>query len=313
MVNKLSVVVVCCGAFDYTEGCTKRLIRNTMNLDQLIIVDNGSPINIRGKYRILSREMGITLIELDKNYGPGKARCVGLEYVHNDIVGFVDDDIFVTKNWDIPLINLIVNNSNIAQVAPISAQVDHKNPNFSDLFSREIWITLQKKDRNFERIINVFQGGLDDDETFVEKYMKFNNIAKNYQLKCPPDAISGGCFITTQQSLAKGGGVADPNITTLGNEDIDLSWRLSFAGYDIYKCNNSYVHHFKHAGSNFLFNKTARATLFDQANIYFINKWKDTILFHLKLLQKKHGIFWENQQESWFIAMLKREHPEKFT
>jgi hypothetical protein len=128
-----------------------------------------------------------------------------------------------------------------------------------------------------------------------------NSLADYELVHSPPDAIGGGCFFTRKSKLHCIGGIADVNFDTYGNEDIDLSWRIGQSGSTIFRCNLSYVHHFKHGGSEYLFSREERKELLSYSNDYFIDKWRDVIF---RLISGKNIEDVNSIKENWFLSII---------
>jgi poly(ribitol-phosphate) beta-N-acetylglucosaminyltransferase len=107
-VTDISVVVVSCGNLSLTISCLSSLIEYTFNSAQILLIDNGSPETIKTFLEKFCQERGIDFISLHKNFGPGFARRIGLQHAKHEIVSFVDDDIVVTPNWDLFLVERLL-------------------------------------------------------------------------------------------------------------------------------------------------------------------------------------------------------------
>lgn len=95
----LSVVIVTYNGYKYTAASIRSILASTTaNNLEVIIVDNGSPLGDAAK---LKKTFGdkITVVGLDKNYGPSKARNEGTKQARGEYLAFLDNDTIVEKNW----------------------------------------------------------------------------------------------------------------------------------------------------------------------------------------------------------------------
>ncbi|PZU95712.1 MAG: glycosyltransferase [Pseudanabaena sp.] len=87
-----------------TIECLEHLISNTDYPHRLICVDSGSPQHIAEDMKRLSVKHGFTLVRSDEQLTPNEARNIALEMVETPYVLFIDNDVFVGKNWLEPLV-----------------------------------------------------------------------------------------------------------------------------------------------------------------------------------------------------------------
>ncbi len=70
-----------------------------LNKVEIIIVDGGSPFNLKNLVKFIRRFYSVTYLKLKENYGRATARNLGLLYSKNDIVIFLDEDIVVSNDF----------------------------------------------------------------------------------------------------------------------------------------------------------------------------------------------------------------------
>lgn len=296
---KISIVVISCGNLKLTIPCLEHILKATYNSAQVILVDNGSAPDCKVKLKNFCEEFLIDFVSLEKNFGPGIGRSKGLEVAKSDFVAFVDDDIIVTESWDVPLLNKLISSNNIGQVSSIMAENNLTHPFFLGRDLRQVWDSAVAETNIFEAI-NVFTGSRPHLE-FISELNKVNLLPEYENVIAPPDAIGGGCFMIKKAIVEKVGGIADPNFISYGNEDIDLSWRIGISGAEIYRSNHSYVHHFRHGGSEFLYSKEQRKSLLKTSNDYFISKWWEIILKQIPITDLEN---WKQEKRNWFLVMI---------
>ncbi|MBI1863504.1 glycosyltransferase, partial [Candidatus Microgenomates bacterium] len=94
---KLSVVIVTYNGEKYTSASIRSILASSSSTQlEVIIVDNGSP---NKDTAVLKKKFGnkITVITLDKNYGPSKARNEGSKRAQGEYLAFLDNDTLVHK------------------------------------------------------------------------------------------------------------------------------------------------------------------------------------------------------------------------
>ncbi len=101
--NKPLVSVVICAfsseRVDMTTECINSIFENTYKNYEIILVIDG---NHELKQRIDQKFKGfenLIIFENEKNEGPSISRNRGAEAAKGDIISFIDDDAFATRNW----------------------------------------------------------------------------------------------------------------------------------------------------------------------------------------------------------------------
>jgi GT2 family glycosyltransferase len=94
--TSISAVVVNHNGGQDILNCLKALKDQTFPLDAVIVVDNASTDNSPSK--ILNSFPDVDLISLENNFGPSKARNIGLQHATSDLVLLVDDDVYVHED-----------------------------------------------------------------------------------------------------------------------------------------------------------------------------------------------------------------------
>ncbi len=100
--KKVSVVVPCYNAADTLELCVRRLLKQTIGIDELeiILVDDASTDDGRTWGMITAYEKeypnAIIAIHLEENMRQGGARNVGIEYAGGEYLFFCDADDWIT-------------------------------------------------------------------------------------------------------------------------------------------------------------------------------------------------------------------------
>jgi len=184
------------------------------NLDQVIIVDDGSEEETKGFLRSLRGN--IRLFRNDKSIGFGPANNLGVEQSQSDWLLFMNNDLVLTKDWAKPFETVMNGEQNPTQLGclgnvqldPRTKKIDHAGITFAKGYPSHF---LQGKE-NLPR------------EAFSE-YL----------------AVTGACFLIRKDLFSRAGGF-DQGYRT-GFEDIDLCLKLRLLGYRHYVANESKIWH----------------------------------------------------------------------
>ena len=104
---ELSVVIVNWNKSNMTLHCVMQLLINTSVPIEIIIVDNGSRDEEFRKLIPLRKINNLKITRLDVNRYFGEANNIGVEESKSDLICFLNNDAFVTKNWDKPLLEAV--------------------------------------------------------------------------------------------------------------------------------------------------------------------------------------------------------------
>lgn len=97
--SKISIIVPCFNAEKYIEKCISSIIQNTFSDFEIIIVDDGSTDNSKGKILdFLNKDFRIKYF-YQTNSGVSSARNTGIEKATGDYIVFIDSDDDVSPNY----------------------------------------------------------------------------------------------------------------------------------------------------------------------------------------------------------------------
>ncbi len=121
--NPLVSVVICAFSskrFDMTTECINSIFENTYKNYEIILVIDG---NHELKQRMDQKFKGfkdLIILENEKNEGPSISRNRGVEAAKGDIISFIDDDAFATRNW---LENIVNDFSEYPEIFAVGGKV----------------------------------------------------------------------------------------------------------------------------------------------------------------------------------------------
>lgn len=94
---RFSIIVPCHNSAGTILGCIDSIRKQTFSSWELIVVDDGSEDKIQSvvnSYRLENPELSITVIRLESNQGPSRARNAGWDASVGEYVAFLDADDF---------------------------------------------------------------------------------------------------------------------------------------------------------------------------------------------------------------------------
>lgn len=92
---RLSVVVPVYNVEKYLERCIKSLLSQTLHVDEIIIVDDGSPDNCGKIADDFAMNNNNIIVIHQENMGLSGARNTGIERATGEYIGFVDSDDYI--------------------------------------------------------------------------------------------------------------------------------------------------------------------------------------------------------------------------
>lgn len=250
MEKLLTISVATFNNLEFTKQFIESLFATTNTPFDLIIVDNNSTDGTQNYLRDLQSKRDIQVILNNKNTGFGPA--------HNQAFGICKTKYIAPMNNDIVVPMYFMDRSFKTFI---------NNPEYKQLGA------MQKN--------NV-------EETEILTSDLFSPIITD--IKAPQDFVGGSFFITEKDLIEKIGGLFDEQFEIGFCEDVDLSWRISLAGYKIGCISNLYYTHF----GNTSFDNNSDKIL-SKSNYYIKNtrkliiKWNSEIKDDLRKQLKENS------------------------
>jgi glycosyltransferase involved in cell wall biosynthesis len=189
----------------YIGECLSALGHSLYRSYETIVVDDASTDNTRG----ICRELGVTVIGLDRQSGPAAARNEGAKRAEGEIILFIDSDVVVTENT-------------LGQ--------------FADLFSGD------------PEVAAAF-GSYDDTPRAPDFISQYRNLLHHFvHQRSSADAGTfwAGCGAVKRSVFSELGGFDEKRFPLSSIEDIELGYRMKEKGYRIALDKNIQVKHLKH-------------------------------------------------------------------
>lgn len=216
---QLSAVIVNYNGFEYADKCVASIFASKTKNLEVIVVDNGS---VDGSQEKLSRKYGrygkkFTLVELDRNYGPAKARNAGVAVAKGEFLAFLDNDTMVDESWAEEAIQEFLKSSGTGAVQ---------------------CKLLLSKERNKIDYVGEYLG---QNGFLVQRARAGSMDTGKFNQRCEILAAkSAGMFIRKKVFEIAGGFDDDYFIYV---EETDLGWRSWLSGYKVVYVPSSIVYH----------------------------------------------------------------------
>lgn len=273
--KRLSVIIVNYGAKEYADKCVRSILDSHSADYEVIVVDNGSPDGsvefLRDKYA--DRKDVVRVIALDQNYGPAKARNVGVAASGGKYIAFLDNDTEVHPDW--------------ANTAIAGFEQDEK----LGIIQCKL---LLAKERDKIDYVGEYIGG---NGFLVQRAPAGERDEGQYDQKIEILAAkSAGMFIRRETFDRIGGFDEDYFIYV---EETDLGWRSWLAGYRAVFLPASVVYH--EFGTSALVlgrSKNNYNTKFHGTKNYILTLFKNLDTGHLFTIWPTHILLWKGL--AWF-------------
>ncbi|MFV8781643.1 glycosyltransferase [Microbulbifer sp. SA54] len=244
---QFSVVIVNWNKSGMTIQCVAQILSSSEVPCEIVVVDNGSLDEEFAKLATLRGLPNLKLVRLEVNRYFGEANNIGAEETASDIVCFLNNDAFVTRGWEKPLLGAI-NDENYVASSPKFL--------FPDGRLQEAGGQINSCGQNVQ-----FGKGLDP-----------NN--KQFNFDTDVSHASAACLFMKKQVFARLGGF-DLRYEPAYYEDADLSAKLAAIGGCIRYKPESTVYHVENATS-----KDPRigfdfGGLINTNRMKFVEKWGD--------------------------------------
>ncbi|MBX3043622.1 MAG: glycosyltransferase [Candidatus Kapabacteria bacterium] len=210
-----SIIILTYNSSATIEKCLGSVKEYLRHVDEVIVVDNNSKDNtIQLIKEIISCDSRFKIIQNNENIGFSAGNNVGIRLSKNPVIVLLNPDTIVTHGW---LDNLTshFSDENITAVGPLSNSVAGNQ-------KLELYVKDEIEIKSLGDISNYL----------VRKYS-----GQNLDVK----VLMGFCLAVRREFIEKHGGLDEDLF--LGNDDLELSWRIRTNGGKLAVALDAFVYH----------------------------------------------------------------------
>ncbi|MCT4597616.1 MAG: glycosyltransferase [Vallitalea sp.] len=210
---KTSIIILTYNNLEYTKKCIDSIRKYTnKNSYELIVVDNHSQ---DGTVQWLENQENIKVIFNNENLDFPKGCNQGIKIAKGDNILLLNNDVVVTHNWLDNMIKCLYSSLIIGAVGPLT--------NYSS---------------NFQSIDVDYNNDLEKMHMFAKRFNISNSSNWEERLR-----LIGFCMLIKKEVVNEIG-LLDELFTPSSHEDDDYSLRIRNAGYRLYLCKDTFIHHY---------------------------------------------------------------------
>ena len=242
---------------------------------EVVVVDLGDDRPNHAYATDLARLHGIQLhwLPIGHRLAPGVANRRALEVLSTPLIGLLDDDVVVPRNWLGPLMSILKDHS-VGLVAPIRPDPFLIYPG-RDESTEGVLDDLRHRLARSSDVVETYTGGRSLEELGGD-VQRANGLPREAALEFP-SFLSSCCLGLSRIAIEAAGGIADPDFSAgYGSEDVDLTWRVLRAGYAAIRTSDVFVLHFRHTSLEA--NEVDYSTEITSANRVLYAKWRPQLL-----------------------------------
>lgn len=259
---------------DQTEQCVVSLLQQTLQPLEIILVDNASGNDSRGRLSILKQKYPgkIRLIETPENLGYGQGNTIGIRYARGDFILIVNPDTEPEPDALETMVRYLESNPDVGIVGP---QLVHYDGAIRDSY------------RTFPTPIDLIIKRTPLRHVFKERMIRYLQWDRNPHQMRDVDWLVGACLLMRKDFFTELGGF-DPRIF-LFLEDTDLCRRCWEAGKRVVylpeaKAKDGYQRLSSGGPFTLLTKKTIRIHLMSACKYFW--KWRHADLPHARNMSR---------------------------
>ena len=209
-----SIIMLSWNAPEFTRMAVESIRTVTRYPHEIIVVDNGSDAATCAVLAQLAEQHGVRVVYNGTNLGFGAGMNVGMAHARGDVLVLLNNDVIVTEGWLEDLVGALERRRSVGCTAPRSnrvaspAQVD---VSYVDTGAMHRWAAERRR---------VLHGR--------------GHYAERVVVFC----------MCLDRKVIEGIGGFDPRYAIGNFEDDDLSVRVRAAGWEMFVCDDVFIHHF---------------------------------------------------------------------
>ncbi|MBV8639540.1 MAG: glycosyltransferase [Candidatus Eremiobacteraeota bacterium] len=237
----VSIVTLSWNAPLFTRTALESIAKYTSEPYEVIVVDNGSGAETIDMLRAID-DPHVRVVYNETNRGFGGGNNDGIARARGEYIVVLNNDVIVTEGWLDALLEPFTRIPNVGVTAP---RTNHIVGN--------------------QQVIDATYQSVQEMHAYAaERRKKF--AGRGFLT----DRAIGFCLCIDRRVIDEIGGFDERFV--MGNfEDDDFSMRVRAAGYQIYVCDNSFIHHF--GSQSFIANNVDYASTMESNWVKFAEKW----------------------------------------
>ena len=227
---KVSVIIVSYNVYPFLDNCLRSVIQSIKGIEhEIIVVDNAS---VDRTPQLLRQHFPqVTLVENEINVGFAKANNQGIAIAHGEYILLLNPDTILSENTIEACVHFMHDH-------PGTGAVGVKMIDGSGKFLPESKRGLPTLRASFMKMTGLYK--LAPNSSFWNSY--YHGESKENET-AQIEVLTGAFMFIRTSALVKAG-LLDEDFFMYG-EDIDLSYRITKAGYDIYYLPTTSIIHYK--------------------------------------------------------------------
>lgn len=225
----------------YTQAAVESIRAVTRYPHEIIIVDNGSEQPTLDALSALEREHGVRVVRNGRNLGFGPGMNVGISHARGDVIVLLNNDVVVTEGWLEDMVGALERNRIVGCTAPRSNRIASEAvvpAAYADLLA-------------MHRFAAERRGAYRHEGFYANR-------------------VVGFCLCLDRRVVDSVGGF-DPAFDLGNYEDDDLCMRIRAMGWNMFVCDDVFIHHF--GSASFAANGLDHRALMERNWRVFCTKW----------------------------------------
>ena len=201
----VSIIVVNFNGLAYLPPCLSSLLLQDYPSYEILLIDNGST---DGSLDLVRRDYpAVKLIQSSENMGYSGAINKAAEYASGELITILNMDVIVEPGWLAPLVEFLQQHPQVGAVTPQILLLE--KPETINALGQNVHVT----GLGFNRRLHYPLSSAD-------------------RMPVQVSGLQGAAFVLSRRLFKAIGGMNEANF--MYHEDVDISWLINLAGYDIY-------------------------------------------------------------------------------
>jgi GT2 family glycosyltransferase len=280
----IGIIVKTWNTGECTRLCLDAIAEADRLPEEIVVVDLGEDAATRSYAEALTDRCAIGLhwLPVGHRLAPAAANRHALAAISPPLICLLDNDVLVPRNWLGPITAALAS-ARVGLVGPIRPDPFLLYPGRAES-TEAVLDELKGQGTPLAEMERAFTGGIPLDE-FGRAVQRANDLQRAVALDFP-SFLSSCCLCFDRAIVDDAGGIADPAFDArYGSEDVDLSWRVLQAGYELVRLANVFVLHLRHTSLEA--NRVDYSAELKTANQVLYGRWRKRLLTWAQARQRQ--------------------------